>query len=565
MRAASLAIVRSFSTSHHSRFRLRRRSTSSQPKAMSATDAERWTPVATLRAVDSSEAMLSASSRAGKIIIIGTKDAILKPGSMEGVSDSVEVRALARGLAKTLESGATRSAVLNASTDEELKEVVVSVIADMNKVSRHNSPISAHTIASKAREGIQDRKKREACVVTILPDARYAASAIAAMARIAPPYANKFRGKDYVADGDVHIGVVADGAVWNGPETRSLPKALRRCQMLVDAPPNELDPDAFVAEAKRLAHELGACVKVVEIKRFAQLESEGYGMLAGVGRASTRDGREPALVHLRFTPKGCVDANARSIAFVGKGITFDTGGLSLKPKEGMCGMKSDMGGAAGMLGAFEVIATENAANFKTPLDLVLCIAENAIGSGAIRPDDILVAKSKKTVEINNTDAEGRLVLGDGVAYATDPENKTMNPSIIVDMATLTGAQLISTGRKHAGLVCDHEDMETLFVQLGKETGDLVHPLPYCPEMFKSEFSSKVADMKNSVADRSNAQSSCAGQFIANHLNEEWTKRDDARWIHIDMAGPGNLKDGLATAYGVALLAAAYRALDARGV
>jgi probable aminopeptidase NPEPL1 len=108
-------------------------------------------------------------------------------------------------------------------------------------------------------------------------------------------------------------------------------------------------------------------------------------------------------------------------------------------------------------------------------------------------------------------------------------------------------------------------MEDLIVKLGKMSGDLTHALPYAPEMFKSEFASKVADMKNSVADRANAQSSCAGQFIANHLNEEWTKRVDTKWLHIDMAGPGNTKDGLATAYGVTLLHALYKHLDAKGL
>jgi probable aminopeptidase NPEPL1 len=422
-------------------------------------------------------------------------------------------------------------------------------------------------ITEKAKAAIGDRTKRPAVVLTALEDETYAVSALSAMVRIVPPYANKFRASDYVKDGTVHVGVLVDGKIWNGAETRSLPKPLRRCQSLVDSAPNELCPNSFVEEAKRVAAELGASVKIVEIKRYAQLVKEGYGCLAGVGSASSRDGRDPALVHLRFVPKGCTDANAPSIAFVGKGITFDTGGLSLKSKDGMCGMKTDMGGAAGMLGAFEAIAAEgnSEGTFKTPLDLVLCIAENAIGSGAIRPDDILVAKSGKTVEINNTDAEGRLVLADGVAYCTDPSNESLKPFVVIDMATLTGAQMIATGRKHAGIVTDDEDMEDLIVKIGKLTGDLAHALPYAPEMFKSEFSSKVADMKNSVADRANAQSSCAGQFIANHLHEDWVKRDDTKWLHIDMAGPGNTKDGLATAYGVTLLHALYKHIDANGV
>ena len=433
-------------------------------------------------------------------------------------------------------------------------------------MSRHNSPISSHAITANAKSAIADRKTRTAVCVVALPREMeaYAASALSALGRALPPYAKKYAASDAKVDGDVFIGVLVDGELWTGPETRSLPKPLRRCQALVDAAPNDLTPCAFVDEAKLVASELGARVEVVEIKRYKQLVEEGYGCLAGVGSAASRDGRDPALVHLRFTPKGCKDPNAASVAFVGKGITFDTGGLSIKSKDGMCGMKTDMGGAAGALCAFESIVREDAeSNFKTPLDLVLCIAENAVGSGAIRPDDILVGKSGKTVEINNTDAEGRLVLADGVAYCSDPANAACKPRIIVDMATLTGAQMIATGRKHAGLVTDSEDMEHTVVRLGRITGDLAHALPYAPEMFKSEFSSKVADMKNSVADRANAQSSCAGQFIANHLHPDWVARDDTAWIHLDMAGPGNFKDGLGSGYGVALLNALYKEIDSR--
>lgn len=534
--------------------------------AMAPSHDPRWATSSELETIESEESLRAlTSSNNAKIVIVGSKSALERESVSEGAFGADEAtKKTFRALVKTLEGGSTRSTVL-ATSDDGLLELVVCMLSD--KVSRHNSPISSHSITEKAKSAIGDRKKRSAVVLAALDGDTYAASALSALARILPPYANKYRASDYVKDGSVHVGVLVDGKVWNGAEVRSLPKPLRRCQSLVDSAPNELNPNTFVEEAERVAKELGASVKVVEIKRYAQLCQEGYGCLAGVGSASSRDGRDPALVHLRFIPKGCQDPNSPSIAFVGKGITFDTGGLSLKSKDGMCGMKTDMGGAAGMLCAFEAIASEGNAEgtFKTPLDLVLCIAENAIGSGAIRPDDILVGKSGKTVEINNTDAEGRLVLADGVAYCTDPANSNLKPSVVVDMATLTGAQMIATGRKHAGIVTDDEEMEDLIVKLGKMSGDLTHALPYAPEMFKSEFASKVADMKNSVADRANAQSSCAGQFIANHLNEEWTKRADTKWLHIDMAGPGNTKDGLATAYGVTLLHALYKHLDAKGL
>merc|ERR1712054_46340 len=125
---------------------------------------------------------------------------------------------------------------------------------------------------------------------------------------------------------------------------------------------------------------------------------------------------------------------------------------------------------------------------------LLCVAENSVDMLSTRPDDVHTFYSGKTVEINNTDAEGRLVLGDGVAWAV----KHLNPSYIFDMATLTGAQLVATGLRHAGILSNCEETEKVVVDCGKSSGDLTHPLPYCPEFFLPEFKSKVADMKNSV-------------------------------------------------------------------
>lgn len=169
-----------------------------------------------------------------------------------------------------------------------------------------------------------------------------------------------------------------------------------------------------------------------------------------------------------------------------------------------------------------------------------------MGPLSTRPDDIITMLSGKTVEVNNTDAEGRLVLSDGVYYAS----KNLQPAVIIDIATLTGAQLIATGKKHAAIYSSHEDLEDLALAAGKYTGDLTFPVPFAPELFRQEFRSTVADMKNSVADRGNAQTSCAGQFIGNHLEEYLNS--GKRWLHVDMAGPCTVGDR-ATGYGVALL------------
>jgi probable aminopeptidase NPEPL1 len=195
----------------------------------------------------------------------------------------------------------------------------------------------------------------------------------------------------------------------------------------------------------------------------------------------------------------------------------------------MAGMKMDMGGSAGVLGAF--LTAVSVGDLSAPLHAVLCIAENSVGPLSMRPDDIYTALSGKTVEVNNTDAEGRLVLSDGVYYSY----KHLKAKVIIDMATLTGAQGIATGKSHAAIYTNTDEFENLAINAGKYSGDLVFPLPYCPEFFRNEFRSVVADMKNSVADRSNAQSSCAGQFIGNHLEE--FLNNGGQWCHIDMASP----------------------------
>jgi probable aminopeptidase NPEPL1 len=311
----------------------------------------------------------------------------------------------------------------------------------------------------------------------------------------------------------------------------SLMQGVSHAAAWVDAPPEELNVPEMVEAAREIAVRVGAEIDVFEGE---QLMHMGAGGLWNVGRAALH---LPAMVILRG-PRSAPDAP--QMVWVGKGIMYDTGGLSLKPKGSMGGMKMDMGGAAAVLGAFEVAASRGEA---TDLCAVLCLAENAIGPKSIRNDDIITMYSGKTVEINNTDAEGRLVLGDGVAYAT----QQLSASVVVDVATLTGAQLVATGRTFAAIVSNDEELERATVAAGKESGDLVHPLPYCPELLAGEFKSVVADMKNSVKDRLNAQSSCAGHFVESHITDS-----SALWLHIDIAGPAFIKER-GTGYGVSLL------------
>ena len=316
---------------------------------------------------------------------------------------------------------------------------------------------------------------------------------------------------------------------------RLLADSLRCSQGLVDLPPNKLNCTTYVDYV--LAKLKGKCgVKVI---CGEELNEQGFGGLYGVGKASPHP---PALVVLSHVPAGTEDKP--SVCLVGKGIVFDTGGLSIKVPPGMCGMKSDMGGSAAVFGAFEALV--NSGFSDCPVHALLCIAENSVDERAARPDDVHIMLSGKSVELNNTDAEGRLVLGDGVHYAA----KYLMPKCVVDIATLTGAQLVTTGKKHAGVFCSDDELEQVSHDAGIKTGDLCFPMLYCPEFHREMFASQVADMKNSVSDRMNAQSSCAGQFIANHIEDYLD--NGGRYLHIDMAGP-SMADGRATGFGVALL------------
>ncbi|XP_073962270.1 probable aminopeptidase NPEPL1 granny smith protein isoform X2 [Choristoneura fumiferana] len=308
--------------------------------------------------------------------------------------------------------------------------------------------------------------------------------------------------------------------------------ATRLAARIADTPCNIMNVDKFIEEACQVAKELD--LPEPTIIRGEELKARGMGGLYGVGRAASCP---PALVTLSYRPGG-VDA---TVAWVGKGIVYDTGGLSIKARSSMVGMKGDCAGAAGVLGAF---AAAVRARPTVNLHAVLCLAENAVGPDATRPDDIHQLYSGRTVEINNTDAEGRLVLSDGVVYA----QRDLKADTIVDVATLTGAQGTATGKYHAAVISNVAACERRCVAAGLRAGDLAHALPFAPELHFPEFSSAVADMRNSVADRSNAQPSCAGLFILAHLGFEFP----GVWLHVDMAAPAHCGER-ATGYGVALL------------
>ncbi|XP_055848714.1 probable aminopeptidase NPEPL1 [Episyrphus balteatus] len=312
-------------------------------------------------------------------------------------------------------------------------------------------------------------------------------------------------------------------------------RGIRLAAKIVDMPCNEMNVSHFIEEVKVIAGELSLTPHII---RGEKLQELGFGGIYGVGKAAAVP---PALVVLSHEPKGANE----TIALVGKGIVYDTGGLSIKGKTAMPGMKRDCGGAAAILGAFYAAVK---CGFKENLHAVFCLAENSVGPNATRPDDVHTLYSGRTVEINNTDAEGRLVLADGVTYA----QKDLKANIILDMATLTGAQGIATGKYHGAILTNSEDWEVKSLDAGRKSGDLLAPIIYCPELQFPEFTSAIADMKNSVADRNNAQSSCAGLFVAAHIGFDFP----GVWMHVDMATPVHCGER-ATGYGVALLLALF--------
>jgi probable aminopeptidase NPEPL1 len=406
-----------------------------------------------------------------------------------------------------------------------LARVLCGVLPDY--VSRHNTPTRSWCLPTLlSAVPVVPRT----AVVVAADDLAHLPAIVAGIARAVPTYHANTTNLPRA------IEVVCIGCA-DASALRVLAEAVRRAAYLVDLPPSELGPTAFVDACLEVAQRTGAHVTTIVGPR---LHEQGLGGLWGVGRAATQP---PALVVLDHAP---ADADGHD-AWVGKGITYDTGGLSIKAKTSMPGMKTDMAGAAAVLCAFEAAVRLGT---RRRITAVLCVAENAVGPDATRPDDILRLYSGRTCEVNNTDAEGRLVLADGLAWV----RKHRSPARIIDLATLTGAAAMATGVRIAALVSNDADLEGHLVDVGRRTGDLTFPLPFVPEFFRREFHSKVADFKNSVKDRNNAQSSCAAEFL--HLN---LPDDTVPWAHVDMAAPAHAGDR-GTGYGVALLLGAIGAI-----
>ena len=297
---------------------------------------------------------------------------------------------------------------------------------------------------------------------------------------------------------------------------------------LINTPPSHLTPDSFckaISDAVKSAGGSSIGLKV-SVMSESQLKSKGYGGITAVGQGSVNP---PRLLNISYTPKG--GAPKKKYAFVGKGITFDTGGLALKPALGMEAMKSDMSGAAAVCAATIAIAL-----LKLPVAIETWapLAENMVSDTATRPSDVITMYGGKTIEVLNPDAEGRLVLGDALVRAQ--ESKDLDG--IIDVATLTGAQVVALGTRTSAVMTNNEEFSSHFVKLTQNTGESFWPMPL-PVELRASLDSPIADMAN-IGER------MGGMLVAGLFLKEFVE-NDLPWLHLDIAGP-SFNEGAAHGY-----------------
>lgn len=323
----------------------------------------------------------------------------------------------------------------------------------------------------------------------------------------------------------ITVAPVSDEASDSVARARVTSEAVATVRELVTTPPHELYPASFAERVLALAAGLPVTVEVLDETALA---AGGFGGILGVGQGSSRP---PRLVVVRYN----AETELPHLALVGKGITFDSGGLSLKPAGSMVGMKYDMTGAATTLAA-----TLAAAKLGLPVRVTawLCLAENMPSGTAIRPNDVLTIRGGRTVEVLNTDAEGRLVMADGLVAASEEQ-----PDAIVDVATLTGAARVALGERYAGLMGDDELVQSV-QRAAAATGELVWPMPL-PSELRSLLATDVADIANAKPGNTAGGMLLAGVFLQEFVGRRSDDADAPRisWAHLDIAGPANNSSG----------------------
>lgn len=305
-------------------------------------------------------------------------------------------------------------------------------------------------------------------------------------------------------------GPKAAQGVWD--EAKKLCLSINMARMLVDTPPNEKRPHTLAKNFKSYFQKLSSSLKV-EVWKQDRLEKEKMGLHVAVGKAAEEG---PVLLKVHYRPKK--KSNHSPFAFVGKGIIFDSGGLDIKPPQAMRLMKKDMGGMAALSGVLHWVVESD---YPRPLDFYFPLSENAVSSNAFRPGDVYLSRVGKKVEIDNTDAEGRLVMADSLALATEGKKP---PRLVMDVATLTGAVKVGLGSDIGGLFSNDDQLADLLLRSSQESGDPLWRLP----LLKKQFSK----LKSSVADFQNSANGFGGAIRAATFLEQFIH--DCPWIHLDI-------------------------------
>ena len=289
-------------------------------------------------------------------------------------------------------------------------------------------------------------------------------------------------------------------------------ETINRIKTLVDAPPNIKTPEFLGKWAEKSSKDANYKCTVLKHK---VLEKQGFDAVLSVGKGSVN---KPVVIINEYTPKKSKNVD---ICFVGKGITFDSGGLSIKPSTNLHYMKSDMGGAAVVLGVIELVA-----KLKLNINIVgiVCSAENAVDAESYRPGDVINSYSGKTIEIIDTDAEGRLVLADGLSYAV----KKIKPEYLIDLATLTGSVVRTLGYEAAGMFTHNQEMASTMSDIGYKVHERVWQLPMFEE-YKADLHSDIADIRN-FSGKPLTGATNAAQFLESFTEEH------KNWLHLDIAG-----------------------------
>jgi len=307
----------------------------------------------------------------------------------------------------------------------------------------------------------------------------------------------------------VHSGEVRDDSIASAAEI--VARAVVTVRDWVNIPANLLYPESFANEVRNLVRGRKIAIDILDEKALSR---DGYGGLMAVGGGSARP---PRLVRLSYSPRGATF----HLALIGKGITFDSGGLNLKPAEGMYTMKCDMAGAAAVLAAVHAIAQ---LGLKIKVTAYGALAENLPSGSAYRPSDVLSIYGGKTVENGNSDAEGRLVMADAIARANED-----NPDMVIDVATLTGACVVALGDRTTGLMATDDATAELVLDAAAAAGEDVWHLPI-PREVRSKLDSKVADLRSVAPDR------WGGALVAGAFLREFVA-EGTPWAHLDIAGP----------------------------